>query len=96
MIGAGIVGIPYAYYHLGVVFGFIMNILLCILTCFSCYLYLRIKDLTNGLESFSEIGYHLFGGSSAYWINGLLTLLGIGAIIAYFFIFGEICSGLYK
>jgi amino acid permease len=95
MIGAGLVGIPYAYYYTGIIFGFFINILLSLLTCFSCYLYLRIKDLTGGLDSFSEIGYKLLGRYSIFWINTLIALLVIGGLVAYYNVFGSICSSLY-
>jgi amino acid permease len=62
----------------------------------SCLLYLQAKDLLNGLESISEIGYRLFGRSSIFFMNGTLLFLCLGSITIYFNIFGSICSGLMK
>jgi len=92
MIGAGIVGVPYAYLKTGFTFGFIINIVLMILTCFSCYLYLLTKDLTGGLDSFSEIGYFLLGRWALFGINFMIFLLCFGGLIAYFNIFGVLCG----
>ena len=92
MIGAGIVGVPYAYFKTGLVFGFIINFVLMILTCFSCYLYLLTKDLTEGLDSFSEIGFKLLGRPAIFIINLMILLLCFGGLIAYYNIFGLICS----
>lgn len=92
MIGAGIVGVPYGYQKTGFGLGFIINIVLMVLTCFSCYLYLKCKDLTGGLDSFSEIGYKLMGRPALFIVNVMIVLLCFGGLIAYYNIFGVICS----
>lgn len=47
IIGGGIVGIPYAFYHVGIPVGIFMNILVIAVTFYSIYLYLKAKDLTT-------------------------------------------------
>lgn len=48
LIGGGVVGIPYAYYYCGIILGIGMNLFVVILTIYSTYLYLLVKDLTGG------------------------------------------------
>jgi hypothetical protein len=50
IVGGGIVGLPFAFYWAGIPFGIFLNILVGLLTAYSCYLYLLMKDLTGGLE----------------------------------------------
>lgn len=95
MIGAGTVGFPFAYYYTGIVFGIIINILMTLLTVMSCYLYLRCKDLCDGLDSFSEIGFKLLGRGSIFMINFLIFIQCIGGLIAYYNIFGTIASSIF-
>lgn len=48
IIGGGIVGLPYAFFHCGIVFGIILLILISFLTYRSCVLMLNAKDLVPG------------------------------------------------
>ena len=59
MIGAAIVAYPYGFYIVGFPFGFVFNFIIGILTIKACDIYFKIKDLTGGLKSFSEIGFKL-------------------------------------
>ena len=95
MIGGGIAGLPFSYFHTGLSLGLIIHLLMMILTNLSCYLYLRTKDLLHGLCSISEIGFKLIGRSSIFFINIVIVLLCVGLMIIYFDLFGNICAGLY-
>jgi amino acid permease len=59
MIGAALVGLPYAFYYTGIPLGVALNVIIGILTSNSSLLYFMVKDLCGDLKSFSEIGFKL-------------------------------------
>jgi len=48
IVGGGIVGLPYAYYHCGIVFGIIFSLFISLMTHRSCILLLKAKDMVPG------------------------------------------------
>ena len=95
MIGAGIVGIPFAYMTLGIPVALLMNVIMIWQTLNSCRLYFRTMDHLDGLESISEIGYKLLGRKSIFIINGMIMTNCIGSLVAYYNIFGGIMSSIF-
>ena len=91
MIGAGIVGIPFAYMTLGVPGALIINCIMIWQTLNSCRLYFLTMDMLSGLESLSEIGYRLLGRKSIFIINGMVMT----NCVAYYNIFGGIMSQIF-
>ena len=95
MIGAGIVGIPYAYSQLGVPLALVVTVIMVWCTMNSCRLYFKTMDILNGLQSLGEIGYKLLGRKAIFITNGFVMTNCIGSITAYYNIFGVIMSQLY-
>ena len=94
-IGGGILGMPYAFYHLGVSMGLFTCFAMAILSHFSSMLYLKTKDLTpRRYESVYEIAYLLVGRPSIFVVCGVLFAANMGAVIMYYIIIGDTMSSL--
>lgn len=50
IVGGGIVGLPYSFYHAGIPMGIILNILFSLMTFYSCVLFIEAKDLVGNLS----------------------------------------------
>ncbi|CDW86964.1 UNKNOWN [Stylonychia lemnae] len=52
IIGGGVVGLPYSFYHTGIPLGIFFNVLFGLMTICSSVLLLKAKDLSGGLTGF--------------------------------------------
>ena len=94
-VGGGILGLPYAFYHLGIVLGVIMVFILGVLNHFSTMMYLKTKDLSpRKYESVYELAYLLFGRPSIFVVTTVMFCSNLGALILYYMIIGETLSTL--
>ena len=50
IVGGGVVGLPYSFYHTGIPMGIILNLVFTALTLYSCILYIKAKDLAGNLS----------------------------------------------
>ena len=89
-------GIPFSYYHLGIPLAIVLNIVIALVTCYSCTLYMETRDMTGRLDSLSEIGYKVMGRTSIYLTSGNLLITSFLVIVIYFMIFGDIASSLIR
>jgi len=94
-IGGGILGIPFAFYRMGLVLGPIFVLMMALLSQISTMMILKVKDMTpRKLESVYEIAYLLFGRPSIFVVC-ITMFLGIyGALILYYIIIGDTVSTL--
>jgi amino acid permease len=93
IIGGGVVGLPIAVLYTGLPLGIVLNLLNAIGAIYAVSLLIKAKNIT-GLASYSELGYACFGRASIFLINAIVALATAGMPIAYFMIFGHICSPL--
>jgi len=94
-IGGGILGLGYAFYHLGLFLGLIVLFVMSVSTHLSNVLHLKIKDLTpRKYESLYEIAYLLYGRASIFVVCINMLLTNLGAIVMYFIIIGDTLSSL--
>ena len=94
-IGGGILGLPYAFYHLGLFLGIITCVIVAILSHLSTIMHLKTKDLTpRRYESVYEIAFLLMGRPSIFIVCTIMFLANIGAIIMYYILMGDTMSSL--
>ena len=92
-IGGGILGMPYAYYHLGLFLALVLTFVIATLSQLSSVLHLKTKDMTpRKYESMYEIGYLLVGRKSIFFLCSIMFMANSGAMILYYIIIGETIS----
>ena len=97
IIGGGVVGIPFAMIHTGIPSGLILNVLVAMMGWYTGHLYLRCKDISpTYVESLYELGFVSMGSASIYIISTVILVSGIGCIMIYFIVFGDIAASLAK
>ena len=94
-IGGGILGLPYAFYHLGLFLGVIACLIVACLSHLSTIMHLKTKDLTpRRYESVYEIAYLLVGRPSIFFVCTIMFLANMGSIVMYYIIIGDTMSSL--
>jgi amino acid permease len=90
IIGGGIVGLPFAFYYLGIPLALAFNVLAVLMTRESGRLYLAMHALVpDRPDSLYEIGYMLSGRSTIF-VNAIICVVNsIGLMMIYFIVFSE-------
>ena len=97
IIGGGIVGIPYAMYHTGIILGLILNLLVALLAVYSGNLYLKVKEMSPMyVESLYELAYVIMKRKGIFLLSVIVLVSGAGCIMIYFIVFGDISASLAK
>ena len=95
IIGGGIVGLPFAMIHTGIPLGLALNIIVAAAGCYTGSLYLTCTSLSpTHVESLYELGFVTMGSASIYIISSIILISGIGCIMIYFIVFGDISASL--
>lgn len=94
-IGGGIVGLPFAFLHLGIPLSLAVILVVCGLTHLGCKFFLQVRSIVPGnFETFYELSYMLYGKPSIYFIAFNITMIGWSMAMVYFIVFGDICVSL--
>jgi len=83
-------GVPYAMYHLGLIWGIFSVVLVGYLNHQANMFYLKTALLTpNKSESLYEISFVLFGRASIFVLCSMLIVLGMGSGVIFYCIIGD-------
>ena len=89
-VGGGIVGIPRAFYFLGIPLAVILNFLCVISMIYSVRLYLATKDaVPDKPESLYEIGYMIIGRPAIFILGFIYFIASLGLCMIYFITYGD-------
>lgn len=90
-LGGAIVGLPFAFYHLGIPMGTIILIFIAFLCYKSCQMYLSLKELCPGrLTSLYGFGYMLMGRKSVFIISFVELFHYVCLIMIEIIVFSEV------
>jgi amino acid permease len=95
IIGGGIVGFPFAFYHCGVPMGVLMTLFVALSTHKAIKLLIITSHLIPGQpESYYEIAFMLLGRKSIFFISAIIAFVSLGLMMIYFIILGDIAKAL--
>ena len=94
-VGGGMLGIPFAFYHLGLFLGLICVVIAALLSHYANVMYLKVKDLTpRRYESVYEIAYLLTGRPSIFVVCSVMLITNFTASLLFYMVLGETISSL--
>ena len=94
-MGGGILGLPYAFYRVGLINGLLLNLAFAVLAYASAMMYLKVKDLTpRSCNSIYEISYLLLGRPFIFIVCGFLTISNLSGMLLYYIMLGDTISHL--
>ena len=95
-IGGGVLAMPFAFYHIGIINAIIMCLVIGGSAQISVMLYLRTKDLTpRRYESVYEIAYLLSGKGAIMLVLVTQMAVALGCMILYYIILGDTMGHLF-
>ncbi|KAI9260659.1 transmembrane amino acid transporter protein-domain-containing protein [Phascolomyces articulosus] len=87
-VGAGIIGIPFAIYHAGFIFGLTISVFVAIISQMGLYM-LIIAGRRVEIYKYAELTEYLMGRSGFYFLNIILLVQSVGITISYFILMGD-------
>ena len=95
-VGAGIVAMPYAFYHLGLPLGIVATTVMAFAAWMAVILMLKAKDLSpRHYESIYELGYLLMGRTAIFAICTVVLVQAVGLLMVYYILFADTMSELF-
>ena len=88
ILGAGIIGLPYAINECGFVMGIVMIILVSQMTSFSVILLVNAGRVSKKYE-YEELCEHTIGKPGFYLVSVFMALFAYGAMVAYLIVLGD-------
>ena len=90
-------GLPYAFYHTGLINGLLLNLFFALMAFCSANMYLKVKDLTpRNCSSLYEIAYLLLGRPFIFVVCAVLALTNLAGMLLYYIMLGDTISHLWK
>ena len=89
-MGGGIVGLPRAFFYLGIPLAVFLNFLCVLAMIYSVRLYLAMKDACpDKPESLYEIGYLIVGRKAIFMFGFIYSIASLGLCMIYFITYGD-------
>lgn len=88
IIGAGIIGLPYAVREAGIITGIALLVAIAAMTAYSARLIIRLGVAANKID-YEALCEHAFGTKGFYTIMAAMFLFAWGAMIGYLVILGD-------
>ncbi|KAI9493792.1 transmembrane amino acid transporter protein-domain-containing protein [Zychaea mexicana] len=87
-VGAGIIGIPFAIYHAGFIFGIAVSVLVAIISQLGLYMLIMAGRRVE-IYKYADLTEYLMGRSGYYFLNITLLVQSVGITISYFILMGD-------
>ncbi|KAI8149337.1 transmembrane amino acid transporter protein-domain-containing protein [Fennellomyces sp. T-0311] len=87
-VGSGIIGISYALYHAGFVFGLAISVFVAVVSQLGLYM-LIIAGRRVQIFKYADLVEHLLGRPGFYFLNIVLLVQSVGIVISYFILMGD-------
>lgn len=93
-IGSGVLGLPFALKHIGLVGGTVMLGLIAVISLHCMYLVADCKiflqtERSKHIKTYGDIGFYAFGRAGALTVDSLIVLTQTGFCIAYLIMISE-------
>lgn len=82
-VGAGIIGLPFAIYHAGLVFGVIVSVFVAIVSQLGLYM-LILAGQRVGIYKFATLVEYVLGRPGYHFLNIMLLVQAAGVSVSYF------------
>ncbi|ORY94548.1 transmembrane amino acid transporter protein-domain-containing protein [Syncephalastrum racemosum] len=87
-VGAGIIGLPFAIYHAGLVFGIIVSIFVAIVSQLGLYM-LIVAGQRVEIYKFATLVEYVLGRPGYHFLNIMLLVQAAGVSVSYFILMGD-------
>ncbi|KAI7853258.1 transmembrane amino acid transporter protein-domain-containing protein [Circinella umbellata] len=87
-VGAGIIGIPFAIYHAGFIFGISISVFVAIISQLGLYM-LIIAGRRVEIYKYAELTEYLMGRTGYHFLNIVLLVQSVGITVSYFILMGD-------